>query len=342
MSDPGFLFGPGPAGNWDDARASCPIVRRADDGFRMWYYGREKTFPGVTAENERSVLPMGRSGLAISRDGIAWQKVPGPGARGSVLDPAAEAGRFDSFQVGATDVLPVDGEYWMYYQGGRETSGLVDGQPRKGFPLNIGLAVSSDGLHFRRIAGSLPGGAILGNGADQDWDAWYAGFPRVNALPTGGYWLTYSGSGPQGPGVGAAISGDGVVWEKLGRIFGTSPNPESFDCRSVGSRSIVPFGGRFIMVYEAIDAENRFRIGLAESDDLLHWSRIAGRGPKRSLIEYGAPGSFDELAIGTPYLVAEPDGSLKLYHVGFSMAGASGIGLLLCDGRDLTRWQRAG
>lgn len=340
MTDPGFLFGPGPLGNWDDSRASCPVVQRADDGYRMWYYGRERGFPGVTPENERSVIPMGRTGFAISRDGVHWQKVPGPGVRGSVLDPNPEPGQFDSFQVGGTEVVHVAGEYRLYYQGGWETAGRVGAELRKGFPLNIGLAVSTDGLHFQRVRGPLPGGALLANGAPGEWDEWYAGFPRVHLLDDGTFRLTYSGAGPGGVGIGAADSPDGLHWEKRGKIFSPNADPAAFDARSVGSRSIVRFGGRFLMVYEAVDSSGNFRLGLAESDDQLRWRRIAGRGPLGSLIGYGAPGSFDERAMGTPYLVPERDGSLKLYYVGFSAQGVSGIGLLVCDGRDITRWER--
>jgi predicted GH43/DUF377 family glycosyl hydrolase len=342
MTDPGFLFGPGPLGNWDDARASCPVVLRSDDGYRMWYYGRERGFPGVTPDNERSVIPMGRTGLAISRDGVHWQKVPGPGFRGSVFDPNPEPGRFDSFQVGGTDVVVVGGEYRLYYQGGWESEGLVGDQRRKGFPLNVGLAVSTDGLHFRRVGGSLPGGAILSHGAPGEWDEWYAGFPRVNVLGDGTLRLTYSGAGRSGVGIGAADSPDGIHWQKRGKIFAPSADETAFDARSVGSRSIIPYGGRFLMAYEAVDRAGNFRIGLAESDDRLRWRRISGRGPQGALIGYGAPGSFDERAMGTPYLVAEPDGSLKLYYVGFSAQGVSGIGLVVCDGRDITRWERPG
>lgn len=340
MTGPGFLFGPGPLGNWDDSRASCPVVRRSDDGYRMWYYGRERSFPGVTPENERSVIPMGRTGLAISHDGIHWQKVPGPGVRGSVFDPNPQPGCFDSFQVGGTEVVPVGGEYRLYYQGGWETEGLVGDQRRKGFPLNIGLAVSVDGIHFRRVVGEAPGGALLGHGAPGEWDEWYAGFPRVNVLADGSFRLTYSGAGRSGPGIGVADSPDGIRWEKRGRMFSANPDGTAFDARSVGSRSIVSYAGRLLMVYEAIDADGQFRIGLAESDDWQTWRRIRGRGPKGALIDFGAPGSFDERAMGTPYLVPEPDGSLKLYYVGFSAQGLSGIGLLVCDGRDITRWER--
>jgi hypothetical protein len=340
MSDPGFLFGPGPAGHWDDSRASCPVVRRLGDGYRMWYYGRERGFPGVTEENERSVLPMGRSGMAASPDGLHWQKVAGPGHRGSVLDPSPMPGRFDSFQVGCTDVIVVDGEYRMYYQGGWDSVAPMNGQNRKGFPLNIGLAISPDGLRFDRVEGPRPGGGIVAQGGAGAWDEWYTGFPRINATGDG-LLLTYSGGGPQGVGIGAAESADGVRFTKIGQIFAPNPDETAWDAKSVGSRSIVPYSGGYLIAYEGVDAENRFRIGLATSDDLVTWKRLAGRGPKGSIVEYGAPGSFDEIAMGTPYLVAEPDGSIKLYHVGFSAKGVSGIGLLLCDGRDITRWRRA-
>ena len=340
MTDPGFLFGPGPIGHWDDAYASCPVVLRAADGYRMWYYGREQGFPQLAPEHAREAIPMGRSGLAISRDGLQWQKVPGPGYHGSVLDPNPLPGQFDSFQVGTTEVLLIGAEYRFYYQGGRLGSQRQGERTRPGFPLAIGIAHSPDGLHLRRLPGPAPDGAWLSPGQPGEWDEWYVAFPRVNRLPSLGYRLTYSGAGPGGAAIGVADSPDGLQWEKRGPVFSPTTDPTAFDSRSVGSRCIISYGGRYLMAYEAVDQAGRFRIGLAESDDLLRWQRLRGRGPGGALIDYGATGCFDEQAMGTPYLLAEPDGSLKLYYVGFNTQGRPGIGLLLCDGRDITRWER--
>ncbi|MCS7001894.1 MAG: hypothetical protein NZ518_03495, partial [Dehalococcoidia bacterium] len=161
------------------------------------------------------------------------------------------------------------------------------------------------------------------------------------ALAGGGFRLYYSAAGPGfPPSIHAAESADGVRWEKRGRVFSPNPDPDAFDARSVGSRSIIPWQGGYLMAYEAVSTTGVFSIGLATSPDALRWERLPARGPGGRVIALGEPGSWDEIAMGTPYFVPEQDGSLRLYYVGFSRHGQAGIGLIRCDGADITRWER--
>jgi hypothetical protein len=301
----------------------------------MWYYGREAGFPGV-ADSDRTALPCGRSGAAVSPDGLRWEKVDGRGVLGSVLDPSDQAERFDALLIGLTDMVDLGDRWRAYYMGCRRGTAMSYGEERTGWPVAIGVAESADGLGFERVDGEHAG-AVLVKGAEGDWDAWYTAFPRV-VRHDGGYRMYYSGGGPQGPpAIGLAESSDGLRWEKRGRVLTHSEDPDACDAASVGSRSIVPHEGALLMAYECIDRENNFRIALAASADGVRWERLPGSGPKGSIAPYGAPGTFNDRAIGTPYLVRAEDGSLRLYHVGFG-SGGSGIGLLLNDGKDLTRW----
>ncbi len=144
----GLLFGPGPAGAWDDERVSGPRVLRAADGtWRMWYYGRDTRF-------DREInLASGRCGLAQSADGLTWQRVPGPLTGGSVFEAHSDPARFDSAHVGGSDVHEHDGLYWMWYLGGDHSRQQFGQFAVKGMNLRPGCAISRDGLHTRA---SLP------------------------------------------------------------------------------------------------------------------------------------------------------------------------------------------
>jgi hypothetical protein len=58
------------------------VLRFGPRDFRMWYYGRDAAFDPEISR------PTGRVGLARSRDGMHWKRVPDP-ARGAVLDVGA-------------------------------------------------------------------------------------------------------------------------------------------------------------------------------------------------------------------------------------------------------------
>lgn len=338
MSGPGFLFGPSTQpGWWDTARASCPVVQPDGDGYRMWYYGRERDFPGVD-DRDRTALPCGRSGTAWSADGLHWEKQQGRGQLGSVLDPDPRADRFDALQVGVTEVIRVGDEWWCYYVGGRRGTAMSYGEERTGWPTRIGHARSRDGMGFERVEGP-EAGAVLAPGAEGAWDSWYVAFPRVQVVP-GGFRLTYSAGGPLGrPAVGSAVSSDGIHWERSGQVLTVSDDPEACDGASVGSRSFAAIPGGWLMVYECVDREGNFRLAAATSPDGERWEKLPGRARRGALTDAGPEGSFDDRALGTPYLVTLPDGRIRCYHVGFGYTGAQGIGVLECDGQDLLRWE---
>jgi hypothetical protein len=91
MNQPGLVLTPGPEGCWDSERVSCPRVMRCLDGtWKMWYYGRDASF-------DRQInLPTGRCGLAVSPDGVQWERVKGPLTMGAVFEPHPDPDRFDS------------------------------------------------------------------------------------------------------------------------------------------------------------------------------------------------------------------------------------------------------
>ena len=74
----------------------------------MYYYGRngDAWSSGVTP----ALLSTGRVGLAVSEDGVHWNRQKGPLPQGAIFDPDERANCFDSVHVGCSDVVFHDGK----------------------------------------------------------------------------------------------------------------------------------------------------------------------------------------------------------------------------------------
>src|SRR5690348_16062977 len=99
---------------------------------------------------------------------LAWQKVAGPGPGGSLLGPGSQ-NAFDergNFTVSAFK----DGATYKLYYGGADTTGPCTGINSAHW--RVGLAQSTDGVNFTRVAGSQTGGSILDLGSAGDFDSY--------------------------------------------------------------------------------------------------------------------------------------------------------------------------
>ena len=342
----GLLFGPGPAGAWDDERVSGPRVLRGPEGtWRMWYYGRDTQF-------DREInLPTGRCGLAQSADGLTWQRVPGPLTGGAIFEAHPDPARFDSAHVGLSDVQRRDGLDWMWYFGGDHSRQTFGQFAVKGLNLRPGCAISRDGRHWSRVEGPYRG-ALLDLGAPGEPDAALCAWPQVLECPDGVWRLWYHSLEPVRMRfvVCLAESADGLNWSKRGEVFGAGA-PGTFDGGGVGTRHVIHHDGRYLMFYEGVAADGHRSIGLATSQDGVLWVRQPGPEPDGSVFAHApcASGRWDAFAVGTPCVVPMPDGGFRLYYVGSNetaggfadeMAMRHRIGLALSDGPDYTRWHR--
>lgn len=124
---------PGPRGSWDERGVADPYVIRLGGRFYMYFLGQDR------ARRQRL-------GVAVSEDGRSWWKL-----RSNPILELGERGAFDENGLGEPAVWVSGGRYWMLYTG-------RDRQEHR----RIGLAVSSDGVHWRRLdpdtvlAGSRP------------------------------------------------------------------------------------------------------------------------------------------------------------------------------------------
>lgn len=341
---PGLVLSAGPEGWWDSERVSCPaVIREADGTWKMWYYGRDASFDRMVN------LPTGRIGLAVSRDGIRWERVRGPMTMGAVMDPAdAVTDRFDNAHVGVCCVYQEQDLYWMWYFGGDQSTtrspslkGVIS--TVKGSSMRIGGAISRDGKNWVRLEGPHRG-ALLD--AQDARDPQMAAWPRVLKDDDGTYKMYYKGNG-----VSLAVSTDGLRWEKKGPVGLLPGQPGSFDDAMVGNCHVIKVNGQYLMFYEAMDHEIYFCIGLAVSDDGIHWRKDdRGEQPGGPVFRHSPKGSgrFDAQAVGTPCIVPLPDGGFHMYYVGCPEMGHDElsamhlIGMAVSDGPDFRKWHRPG
>lgn len=334
---------------WDATAVSCPrVLRLGPRDFRMWYYGRDAAF-------DRDIrLPSGRIGLARSRDGIHWRRVRGPATRGAVMDPSDDPARFDSGHVGVGDVQRDGAGFEMWYFGGDRNLAQLGELRTRGFPLRIGRAQSSDGLHWQRIDGPVRG-AVLDIGAPDAPDAASVGWPQVLKLRPD-LWRMYYHTVHRELGfvICAAESSDqGRGWTKLGVLLGRG-SAGRFDVGGASTRQVFQHRhrgrGRFVMLYEGWDADRRPSLGLAESHDGLDWKRLDGPLPSAAILEPAPRDSrrWDCGAIGTPWFVDMGSGHHHMYYVGRVVPAAGQtendaryqIGLAVSDDPQLLRWRR--
>lgn len=136
----------GPRGSWDEIGVADPYVIQLDGEFYLYYLGMDR------ARRQRL-------GVARSRDGVVWEKL--------VSNPILElgtSGAFDEMGLGEPAVWSSGGSYWMLY------TGRARGEKRR-----IGLAKSSDGIHWSREPLVIEGSG--------NWDREVVCDPTVEVLP---------------------------------------------------------------------------------------------------------------------------------------------------------------
>ena len=145
----------------------------------------------------------------------------------------------------------------------------------------IGLAVSNDGLHFKR----LPEPVFYPRNDKMKEFEWEGGCedPRIIEDETGVYYLTYSAYDGQTARLFIATSTDLLTWTKHGSVFKTASNGKyskvwsksgAIVCKLEGDRMVaVKINNKYWMYFGDTN------IFLAYSDDLINWTPVE-RNPK--------------------------------------------------------------
>jgi predicted GH43/DUF377 family glycosyl hydrolase len=145
-------------------------------------------------------------------------------------------------------------------------------RPKTEVVVRIQYLTSKDGINWREF----PTNPVLMEGGDGEWDRGGVETPFV--LKEGGsYWIWYGGydkrrQPPMGMSIGLATSPDGVSWTKSPANPVLSPGPPgSWDDGWVESPTVVKTKEGFYMWYSGVNRSQEYRIGLATSEDGIHW-----------------------------------------------------------------------
>lgn len=174
---------PGNSGAWDSQHVSPGAIILENGLYKMYYCG-------FSNENDNWNV-----GLAISDDGINWEKYPQPVLSGS---------NGWEYQIVVSSVIKMDGVYYLYYTGRNLPS------------YQIGVATSTDGINWTKYAGN----PILVK--DFPWES--NGVLDASVLNINGtLHMVYMNSNASG--FGYATSSDGLNWNKtLNNPFFTNQN----------------------------------------------------------------------------------------------------------------------
>ena len=232
----------GVAGQWDSSDVLNPSVVFHDGQFWNFYSG----FDGA----------VWHTGVATSSDGTTWTR------RGKILSPDPDT--WDRGYIAANgSALWHNGEWLYWYQAGEH-----------GGAMRIGLARSSDGLHFKKERKP-----VLDLGPYESWDERGVADPYV--MEGGGQlYMYYLGQDrAERQRIGLARSRDGVSWEKLRAnpvVEISPPGTGSLDEHGAGEPAVFLWRGLYRMLITGRDAHEHRRLAALWSGDGVHWQRQGG------------------------------------------------------------------
>jgi predicted GH43/DUF377 family glycosyl hydrolase len=210
----------------------------------------------------------------------------------------------------------------------------------------LGLAISDDGVHFRRQAAPV----LYPKDDDQQASEFPGGCedPRIVETEEGSYVMTYTQWDRQVAMLAIATSRDLLHWKKHGYAFKNDPNFQrkwsksgSIVCRREGDRLVATkIDGKYWMFW------GEGTVQVATSDNLISWTRVLDSNGQPVHVIKPRKWRFDsELTEPGPPALITKDGILLLYngknapelgdpHI---FAKAYSAGQLLLDPKDPTR-----
>lgn len=354
----GLVLRPSTSPRFDSGSLSSPVVHRylSDTGlhFVMWYSGRPRSW------SSSSLTPPGTlsgfAGLALSDDGLVWQRVSGPLACESVLAPSEDWWTFDtvhlavgSVAIDSNDIVRADaGVYFMYYSGGSREKAEIGGSNVSGARMAVGVAISKDGEHFTRVEGEHPSGAVLQGGEPGSFDEQFVAGPCVirPRTPLRGGWryvmhyFTFDKRSNRFA-VGRAVSKDGLTFSRADDGPVLTGEGADFAAKGVSRCCVVEKNaGLFVMFVECVDREGVHRIAMCKSDDCEKWEKL------QVVLQPGDGDAWDAAGVSHPNAVVVDDGKVRLYYVGrgrdhdIDQGQGTCIGVAESDGEDWNALRR--
>ena len=199
-----------------------------------------------------------------------------------------------------------DNKVYMIYRA-EDTVKSVGGTSR------LGLAVSTDGIHFNR----MPKPVFYPDNDPMKVYEWEGGCedPRVVESPNGVYVLTYTAYDGDKARLCVATSRNLTDWHKQGLAFADDRNSWSKSgaivCKRIGSRLVAQkINGKYWMYWG-----DQPQLRLATSDNLLHWTPLETSSGQPVVAAASRPGKYDSRLIEPgPFAMLTSKGILLIYN----------------------------
>ena len=263
----------------------------------------------------------------------------GPFVKPSQVNPVISPNPSVSWEAYATfnpAAVVRDGKVFLLYRA-EDASGV---QEIGGHTSRLGLAESSDGLHFTRRASPV----LYPDSDAQRQNEWPGGVedPRIVESDDGRYILTYTQWNREVPRLAVATSLDLISWTKHGPAFAraaggkylrTESKSGAILSRVEGDRLIATrVNGKYWMYFGVPE------VRIATSDNLLDWTPLEDGDGKAIAVLSARPDHFDSWLVeaGPPALITSA-GILVMYNAGSLPSRTYSAGQALFDARDPTR-----
>lgn len=291
----GLLFAPHENSDWLHSHAALPFVDAIDDGYRVYFSGRDER---------------GRAQVGFFETDAAFERVRRVSERPVIaLGPL---GAFDDSGITTSWIVNYKDKKYHYYSGWS----LGVSVP---FYFFVGLAISNDGGEtYERVSASpvlerdsvdpylTASPCVLVE--DGRWRMWYVsgtGWEMREGKPEHRYHIKY------------AESDDGIHWQRAGLVC---IDYSSADEYAISRPCVIKDGDVYRMWYAS--RGKSYRIGYAESSDGLAWRRK----DEESGIDV-SPSGWDSEMLAYPYVFKHESDYYMLYNG--NGYGKTGIGLAI-------------
>jgi predicted GH43/DUF377 family glycosyl hydrolase len=296
----------------------CPCPKSKNSIFSLT---RCSTKPGIDSNNATN------KNSAIERDSSSKsphlatptpnQALTSTSSRGLVLDLGPK-NCWDGAEIGSPVVKRYIGDneerWYMWYHGRSDINNTSE---------SIGLAVSSNGIHWAREEHVRPSGdAGLVMNCSKNWWAFDTDSIRPSEMVimsspmySAVYWLYYTGYSSEE----VNLSGAPYILQNPERVHGGDKKDEH---HKIGK------------IFKSLP-------GLACSQDGRHWARIEGDHHSGALLDVGSDKEWDSLFIAAPHVVVHSNDDLRMYYHSYDVENGQ-FALGVARSRDGIRWVKLG